>query len=399
MSLNPVNGWDKRLFAVAEATLATTPAPASPAAYAAQAIEFISANLGPGEVGKVRGKKDRNQGRDMQSAFIEGRVEPIPFSVVASMKGRAAIDAAPQALALLRAAGLKSTINSGVSYVLSPSATPIESGDFASCSLTEILGAQTAAYQAEILRGCIVDKLRFEGGDKELTLTASGKGVGKLVQGALDSVTLASAVVTTLTHTAEESYRLEPGYYLCESEVVQVTVVGYGSTSSTIARGALGTTAAAHTAAKFQPYVPPSITYSGAPISEVVTSFALGGVSIPVTSWYVEISTGAGFTTGEVGSKYAQNVRFTRYDVKVGAKLVLRADNVSLLGKVRQRPTVALALSQGAGVGGIFSLGITNAEVEPFAVPDVANDVATVDVTLRVRDSGTASDAFSVTLT
>jgi hypothetical protein len=397
MSTNPVNAWDQRALIAPETTFGTTPAPANIAAYAALALENIDVTTGPAEVGAVRAKKDRSLGRGMQSGFVEGRVAPIAWSAQLSVKSRSAIDADPRELALYKMAGLKKTTNAAVSCVLAPSATPIESLDFASATITRFLGSGLATYQAEILRGCLVQGLRWEGGDKEVTLKANGLGVGKLTQGGLDSVTMLIGA-TTLTHTAEESYRLSPGYYLCESEVILVTSVGYGSTTSNITKGALASTSAAHTAKPFQPYVPAGITFAGSPIPEPVSTLTVGGITVRAQSWFFELATGLDMLPGETGSKYVQGAKYTRYAAKLGARLVLSGDQVSLMGKVTQRPNLAVAISQGVGVGSIWSASLPYAEVEPFAAPDTANDVAVVDVTFRTRDNA-GNDLFSVTLT
>lgn len=399
MSANPVNRWDARLFAATESTFGTTPAPANVAAYAALALEAVSATLGPAEVGNTRAKRDRALGRGMTAGFVEGRVGPIPWSVELSVKSRSAIDADPRELALYKAAGLKKTTNASTSCVLAPSATPIESGDFAGLTLTQLLGASPATYEAEVLRGCVAKALRWEGGDKEVTLRATGDGVGKYTAGGLDSITLASGVVTTLTHTAEESYRLAPGYYLCESEIILVGAVTAGSTSTTITRAALGSTGATHTAKALQPYVPTGITYAGAPLSEAVTTATIGGVTSRVLSWFFELTTGMDLLPGESGSRYVQGAKYGRYDGKLGVRLVLSGDQVSLLGKATARPVVAVSLSQGSGTGAVWSLSCPYTEVEPFALPDSGNDVAVVDVTFRLRDDTAGNNLFSITLT
>ena len=398
MSANPVNAWDARLLAASETAFGTPAVPANVAAYAALAVEYVKAEMGPAEVGNTRAKKDRNLGRGMTAGFVEGRVAPFPWAVELAVKSRSAIDADPREVALYKAAGLKKTVNAGVSCVLSPSATPIESGDFVSATLTRLLGASPATYESEVLRGCLTRTLRWEGGDKELYLKAAGVGIAKGLTGGLDSVTLTIGA-TSLTCTAEESYRLAGlGYFLCESEVIQVTACAAGGTTATIARGALGTAAAAHTAKAFQPLAPTGITFSGAPLAEATTTASIGGVSARVLNWYFELTTGMDALPGETGSKYTQGAKYGRYDAKLGMRLILSGDQVSLLGKATARPTVAVALSQGVGVGGVWSLSAPYCEVVPFVVPDATNDVAIVDVSFRLRDNA-ANDMFAITLT
>lgn len=206
MATSPINGWDRRLGAASESSFGTPPPPADVAAYAAYFGEVVTANLGPVEQGVTRPKRDRGPGRGNTGGYVEGRVQPIPFTVDLSVRSRSAIDADPRVLekVLYKAAGLKKTTNSSTSVVYSPSATPIESGDFGSATLFGFLGSGAAAFETEWLRGCVARTLRWEGGDKEVMLRASGIGIGKLASGSLDSITLANGSGTTLTHTAEE---------------------------------------------------------------------------------------------------------------------------------------------------------------------------------------------------
>lgn len=393
---NPVNAWDSRLLIATETTFGATPAPADVATYAARAVEFISANLGGSESGEVRAKKDRSLGRGMQSGFIEGRKAPGAISVEMSVKSRSAVDAALKEAVLYKAAGLKSTTNAGVSVVLSCVPSPLESGDFASCTIERIAGSALAAYEAETARGCLIKTLKWDGGDQELKLTASGASNGnKTTRGALESITVLIGA-TTLTHTAEESYRLQAGYYLCESEVILVGAVTAGATSTTITRAQLGTSAAAHTTKPLQPYVPAGIAFTGSPIAEPVSSVTVDGVALRCTAFSVELSTGIDHLPGETGSAYSQGAKETRYDVKPSAKLVLSADQVALLGKSTARKTVAVSFSQGTAGGGRVTFSMPYCEIEPITVPDTVGDVAIVDLALRCRDN-TGNDAITIT--
>lgn len=406
MSANPVNSWDMLVLAATETTLGTTPTPANQAAYAALALEAINCSLGPAEVGVIRPKLDRAQGRDQQSGFVEGRVMPIEWSLDTSVKSRAAVDTASPLLPLLKAAGLLHTVNAATNVTITHPGQPLEGGAFAGVSLTRLLGSGLAVHQAEVLRGCVAKALRLEGGGSEVLAKFSGVGIGKTtaagqagVLGRLDSITLASAVVTTLTITAEESYRLGLGYYLCESEVIQVTACTPGGTSATIARAALGSTGAAHTAQPLVPYRP-TATFTGAPIAEATSSVTLGGVAARCRSWAVDITTGMDLLEPETGSRYSQGAKYGRIDAKARLQLVLSGEQVSLLGKATARPNLALALSQGSGVGGIFTFNAPNCEVAAFAVPDTANDIAIVDVELRLRGgTGAGNDTWNIVLT
>ena len=400
MSANPVNAWDMLCLIASESTIGTTPTPASTVAYAALAVEAINCTLGGAEVGVVRPKQDRSLGRGMQSGWVEGRVAPMDWSFTTSLKSRAAVDTAPHVLALLKAAGLKVTTNAGVSVVIAPSPTPIESGDFVSASLTRFEGSGLATHLAETLRGCVAKSLGIKGGGGELMATFAGSGIGKTeARGRLDSITVLIGALS-LTITAEESYRLTPGYYLCEAEIIQVTAVTPGATTATIVRGALASTAAAHAAQPMVPYRPPAVTFTGSPIAEPVSTVTLGGIALRCRSWSIDLTTGLDLLEPETGSKYSQGAKCTRYDAKVSLQFVLSGDQVSLLGKATARPSLALSIVQGTGVGGIVTFAAPNCEVVPFALPDTNNDVAVVDVTLRLRDgASTGNDMFSLTLT
>lgn len=395
MSTNPVNSWDARLLAVSEVTFGTAVAP-----LAAHALEAISIDLGSNEVGKVRPKRDRSLGRGMQSGWIEGDIDPIDFTVITSVKSRADADDELVELALYKAAGLTRTINSGTSVVLSMSSTPIESLDFASATLSRYLGAGAGCHEAEVLRGCVVKKLQWSGGNKEVELVASGAGIGKETLGEIDSITLADASVTSVTITAQESYRLGLGYYLCESEIIRVTAVTAGSTSATIARAQLSSTGAAHTAQPLRPYYPPSPTFVGSPIAEPVATVVLGSISpLRVTEWSVDLTTGLDLLPHETSSSRVQGAKQVRYDVAIKMKAVLIGDRVDLQGMAKARPTVACSILQGTGAGGIITFAAAYCEVVAIKVPDTANDVAIVDIELRVRDNGTSSNALTVTHT
>lgn len=394
MSANAVNAFDLRLLAGSESAFGTVVNPLS-----ANALEVASVSMGPTEVGEVRPKRDRSIGRGMQSGFVEGDVPPMDFAVDLSVKSRSAIDADPRELVLYKAAGLRRTQNSGVSLVMSLSSTPIESADFASMSLHRYLGSGAGLQFLEVMRGCVVKKLVWSGGNKELNLIASGAGIAKETQGQIDSITVTN-VATTLTITAQESYRLRPGFYICESEVIQVTACVPGSTSATIARGALSTSAVAHTAQPLRPHLPSGISYAGSPIAEPVCTVVLGAISpLQVTEWSVELTTGMDLLPHESSSKYIAGAKQVRYDVVYKAKAVLRGDRVDLAGMANGRPNVAVSLSQGTGVGSVVTFASSNCEVKPFAVPDTANDIAIVDLELRVRDSGSGSDAMTITFT
>lgn len=398
-SLSPVNAWDMALAAVSETTFGTVPTPADAAAYKARFLECITASLGPAAmVGVVRNKQDRGIGRGSTDAFISGRVEPIEWNVMLSVKSRTANDTAPLELALYKAGGLNCQ-DAGSTYTLTPSATPIESGHFASASLQRFLGKGSAAYQSEVLAGCVARSLKWEGGDKELTLTASGAGVAKRSLGAV-TATFADGSTTTMTLAdAEDSYRIDLGYYLIESEIILVTAYTAGSTTATATRGVLGSSGAAHTAAMGYPYIPALTSqFTGAPITEATSTVALAGVSgVRCISWSFELATGLDLLPGETGSSQIQGAKSVRYEPKLNLRMVLSHQQLTMIGRARGRTSVACTLSQGSGTGGVFTFAAPQGEIVNFAVPDTANDVAVVDVALRLRDSAAGNDAFTIT--
>lgn len=399
MSVNSVNGWDLRLVALAETTFGTQATVSSTSAFAAGALEVISASLGPNELGVIRPKADRTLGRGMTGGFIEGRQGAIPFTVESSIKSRAAADTVPQLSALFKAGGLVQTVNSSTSVVYTLAQTPIESGDFVPVSLWRFLGSGAAAFEGEVLRGGTVKSIALSGGDKEVHAKFDGVGVAKRQLGSLDSITVADNSTTSVTITAEESYRVGLGYYLWESEIVNVTACTAGGTSMTITRGALSSTAAAHSSKPMYPYTPQSISFTGTPISEANTSVSIGGATMRVLSWTMNLTTGLDLLPGETGSRYAQGAKSGRYDVKYDIKCVLSGDKVSLLGRSINKVNTAISLTQGTGTGGVINLASSYCEINPITVPDTANDIAIVDLKIRVRESTSLNDMLTITLT
>lgn len=395
MASESVNAWDAAVLIVSESTFGTVPNPAT-----AQSFEAITTDMGQMEVGDVRGKKDRSSGRGMQGAFVEGRVKPIPFNIEASVKSRSAADTTPQESALYRAAGLTQTVTGATSVAYTLPATPIQtSNSFAGLSMYRALGKGSYIYEAEQLRGGVVKTLDWSGGDKELMIKASGEAIGKYELGYSASVTLADNSGTTLTFAnAEEAYRFGFGWYLIESEVVKITARPT-TTTATIARAQLSTSAAAHAAQPMIPYLP-TLTYAGSPVSEGGTvTVTLDGVTLRAMSFGITLTSGMDLLPGESGSKYVQAPKAVRYDLKANVKLVLAREQVSLLGKARDRNTCAVTIVQSTGTaGGINTFSMPYTEVMPFKVPDTANDVAIVDVALRVRDNS-GNDAFSYVMT
>jgi len=393
---NPVNSWDAILMAASESAFGTFVQPT-----AAQALQVISSDLGmSSQPGQVRPVKDRALGRGSQSGWVEGDKEPIDFSLQYSQKTRATAATAAFDLAILKAAGLSQLIGSTVEIGLV--SQPIESGAFASMQLYRVLGEDGYQSQAEALNGCVVKSLVWSGGDTEVLVKAAGQGVRKRNAGAVDSITFANDSNTAPAATTAALARLlEAGMPVqCESEILTVTSVNYTSPAVVFARGAYSSTAAAHTAQRLYPYLPPSIVYSGVPISEAIASCILGDISpMRIMSWEVDLKTGLDLLPAETSSAYRQGAKSTRHDITVKMKMVLSQERVDLLGYAINRDTLSCTLSQGTAGGGLIAFTLPYCEVKSFKVPDTANDIAIVDVELRVRNNLTGDNAMTIALT
>ncbi len=389
MGTIPVRQWDARALAALESAFGTAVDPA-----AAQYLELYDVNMGPQSTGVIRPKADRGLGRGAQNDWVEGRKQLVPFSVGTSVKGRAAVDSVPSEDVLYQAAGLLRTVNAATNVVYSMQGAFTIQG----MTLDVVRGTGSAAQMAERGYGGIIESLTWKGGDSELKLTASGKFVDKETRGKLDSITLASGVVTTLTITAEESYRLGLGYYLCESEIIKVTAVTPGSTSATIARAQLASAGVAHTAQPLVPYLPTVSNPAGRPIPESTSTFTCDGVAMRVTGWEIGLSTGLAHLPGETGSSRVQGAKAMRYDLTVKAKGVLYEDYVSILGRAPARRLCALSIVQGTGTGKVATFSLPYTEAVAVPVADSRDDIALVDLSWRVRDNS-GNDAMTLTLT
>jgi hypothetical protein len=389
MAVTPIRKYQARVLPVVESTFGTPPDPA-----AAQYMEVRAINMGPVSTGVIRPKRDRALGRGMQNDFVEGRKQLVPWTLESAIMGRAAVDTVPIEDAFYRAGGLLRTVNSGTSVVYATQGNPALLG------LTMDVVSDTAlnAQLGERGFGGAVESLEWTGGDAELGLKVGGNFVDKELRGKLDSVTMASGISTTLTITAEESYRLGLGYYWCEAEAIRVTAVTPGGTSATIARAQLGTTGVAHTAQPLVPYTPALSNPTGRPIPESTATFTCDAVALRLQSWGISFRTGIEHLPGETGSQRVQGLKAVRYDVGVTAKGVLYEDYVTLLGKATARRNTPLTIVQGTGAGRIATFSMPFAELVAVPVADSAEDVAMVDLSWRVRDNA-GSDAFSLTLT
>lgn len=385
MASEPVPGWDTRVLVVAESSFGLVPDPA-----AAQGLETVSCDMGPAELGAIRPKKDKAWGRAMQSHFIEGRVEPIPFSLETAVKARALATTVAKEAALYKAGGLIETVG-GSSVVYSLSQAPV----IPTVSILRALG--NPALEAEQGRGGVVKSLEWSMGDAELMLKASGAFVGKRHLGSIESVTLDN-VQTSVTVPTDEAYRLSTGYYLCETEILEVTAINYATGALTLERAQLSTVAAGHTAKPLYPYCP-AITATDNPVSEANLAVTLDGDVYRCTKATVTLETGVDFLPGESGSRYRQGVKVTRFQVKAQVSLVLKREDVGLLGRVTQKRALAVSIVAGSGAGSLFTFALPYAELDAFAVPDPPNDVSVVDVSIRARDSedSAGNDAFTLT--
>lgn len=400
MSFEPVNSWDMRVLAGGEGIpgsgFGTTPNP-----VAGQALELISCTLGKSEVGQTRPKQDRNVGRGNTNAWVEGRVPPIDFALSASMKSRSAVDTVPLESAVYAAAGLLKTVNGGTSVVYSPTGTPVEDGSFSGLSLYRAFGpaptANPARYEAQQLRGGVVKSLVFSGGDKELVWKATGAGIGKYHLGYTPSITLADGSGTSLTLSAEDSYKMGQGWYQVESEIIKITENLLGATTRTIARAQLGSTGAAHAAKILYPYFP-AISYTGSPIPEPTAALTVDGQTLRVLSFDLSIMSGIDLLPGETGSKYIQGIKDVRYSSKLSVKMRLHREDVALEGKATGRKDCAVSLVQGTGVGGIVTFAYAHAELRPFEVPDTAGDTVVVGWDIEARDNA-GNDMWTITFT
>jgi hypothetical protein len=389
MAVTPIRKYAARVLPVVESTFGTAPDPA-----AAQYHEVRSINMGPVSTGVIRPKMDRAIGRGMQNDFVEGRKQLVPWSLEAAVMGRAAVDTVPLEDPYYRAGGLLRTINAATNVIYATQGNPTLTGLTLDCVSDTALNAQLG----ERGYGGAVETLEWTGGDAELELKVGGKFIDKELRGKLDSITLASGVVTTLTITAEESYRLGLGYYWCEAEAIRVTACTPGGTSATITRAQLGTTGVAHTAQPLVPYTPALTNPAGRPLPESTSTFTCDGVALRLQSWGIKMATGIAHLPGETGSQRVQGLKAVRYNFDVTAKGVLHEDYVSLLGKATARRTCPLVIVQGTGTGRVATFSLPTTELVAVPVADSKDDVAMVDLSWRVRDNA-ASDAFSLTLT
>lgn len=385
MSANQaVHGWNEFSLVKTETTFGTAEDP-----VAASGIEVINLDMGPVEQGDTRAKKDKTLGRDMTLEFVEGRVQPIPFTLETSVKSRATAGTAMKESALLKAGGLIQTLGASDVYTVTSDPTIV------GLTIHRTAGTGTSTRLGEVGRGGLVKSLAFSGGDSELMLKASGAFVGKYSQGQALATVADGVGLTIQLDTAADAYRFGLGFYKIENEIVKVTAVNYSTGALTVTRAQLGSSGAAHTAAALYPYVP-TPTLAGSPISEANCTVTLDGIATRCTKFSLEISTGIDHLPGETGSKYVQGGKATRIDVKPSLELVLTEALVALLGKANQRKSVALTIVCGTGAGSIVTFSMPTCELMSFPTPFPANDITVISLPLRVRGSS-GNDLISIT--
>lgn len=386
----PVIAHEERVFLDIETTFGTPEIPASTGAI--EVMEGL--DMGPAEQPNTRAVKDKTASRDMTLDFVSGRVDPIPFTVPVSVKSRAAADTVPVESALLKAAGLKETVNSSTSVVYSIVGAPTVTG----LSILRALGPAGACYFAEHGRGGVVKQLTFEGGDQELVMRAAGAFIGKYHLGAAD-VTLDDESDTSMAvDTAAEVYRMGLGWYKVEDEVVKGTAIDYSTGIVTVTRAEASTTAAAHASKTAEPYIP-SFAPTGSPITEANLTISLDGANERCTKFTLDITTGVDHLPGESGSEYVQGLKVVRIDATLTVEMVLTKENVAFIGKCSEnKDPVAITITCGTGTGGKVAFSMPYCQVVPFAVPAPANDVSIVSMQFRVRGNS-GNDSLTITYT
>jgi hypothetical protein len=382
---NAVHGWDQRVYVGLESAWLTRAVVAAANAIQVQSLDFGDAS----GVGNTRPRKDKTQGRDETLGFVEGRVEPIPFSIDKPIMSRATAATAPEESPILKAAGLTETIGASVAYTIGTT-------NPSSLWLLSVLGAGSLAQQGEHGLGGVVKQLQFSGGDSELMLKASGAVARKNWLGQFVGTLVDASDLTLVADTAADIYRAGEGYYQSGSEAVEVTATNFTGNSHTVARAIAGTVAAAHVGQAFYPYNPTPAPVGVAAISEANCTVTLDSIATRCTKFSIDITTGVDHLPGETGSKYAQGLKLIRTGVKVSLELVLTRELVALLGKANQRKSVALSIVCGTGAGSIVTFSFPTCEVEGFPVAAPSNDVSVVSPGIRVRGSS-GNDSFSVT--
>lgn len=396
MALNKVlNGWDRASYAWPNGS-----EPSSVANYSAAGLAFITMDTGPaGILGVIRDLPDRAIGRSMRSGWIEGRFAPVPFNLVACVKQRSAVDAAPIEQVLLKAAGLTVTVNAGVSVTLGYNSAPIDAGTFVPADVQRILGSSPAAVEMELLRKCCVKTLTIEGGDKELRYTFAGEALSKETQGTIETLTVADGVTTTINlGSASAARAVGLGWYQCESEIIKVTAINTGTGALTVLRAQLGTTGAAHSAKPAYP-LRAAPTYATTPIAEsLTTNCEIAGVPVRVTSWKFTLQTGIEPLPGETGSKFSQGFLSRRVDPTLEVAIIAKGEDLKLIQQAALRDLVTAKVEQGTSVGGKFSLLCSYCEIDMPTFSEPENGPSEVALSFRIRENS-GNDMFAITLT
>lgn len=391
---NVVNGWDRASYAWPSGS-----EPTSVVNRSAAGLALITMDTGPAaSLGVIRDSPDRATGRTVRNQWLEGRVAPIPWTVVGSVKKRAAVDSASIEAVLLKAAGLVATTNAGTSVVLSYDSAPIDGGAFVPADLQRIIGTAPAASESEVLRGCAVQTLTIEGGDKELRYTFEGTALSKESQGTIETLTVDSSATTISLGSAAAARAAGVGYYQCESEIIRVTAVDYATGDLTVVRAQMSTSAASHTSKPAYPLRAPP-TYATTPITEAMTTnVEIAGVSLRATSWRAKLQTGMEALPGETGSKFSQGHLARRTDMAIEIAVIAKGEDLKLIQRAAQRDTVAVKLEQGTVAGGKFALSAPYCELDMPTLTEPENGPAEFALTFRCRENS-GNDMFTITLT
>lgn len=373
---NPVFGWDERLLAVLESTFNTTPNPAS-----TQYVQVYDTDMGPLEQQDTRYIHDKTQGRGISAQVVSGQVKPMAWKTKTSVKTRAAVDAVPTEDAFYQAGGLVQTVNTGTSVAYSFSSLP----SLKSLSIYRALGA--TPYEAQQGYGGCVEELGWSFGDHELTLDVGGKFAGKNFLGQA-SATVANGTNTSVTvDNAGDEYKLSPGWYAWESEIIQITAVQYGSGTFTCVRATLSSSGAAHTAKNLSPYLPVISQPTYTPISEANVTVTIDSVATRCIKGSLKLKTGISHLPHESGNKRVQGIKAVRYSITGDVELVLTDDTQRLEGKMSQTKLCAVTIVCGTGAGNIVTFSLPYCILKPFAVPSPSNDISIIKLALMPRDN------------
>ena len=263
-------------------------------------------------------------------------VTPMQWNMETSVKSRAAATTVPKESPLYQAAGFVETVGgSSVAYALSSNPTP------QSLSIFRILGTGVTAYEAEQMRGAVCTQLSFSGGDSELMLKAGGVGIGKYHQAT--RAASPSQMAAALRWFSPTRGTKPLGYYQVESEIIRITAMNYSTFTATIARAQLSSTGAAYGARSSASTSPRASTCCP----------ARRALEVP-----------AGHEDGPLR--------------QLSLSLVAKREDVALLGKATQRPSLATTIVCGTAAGVSSPSACPRASSRPSRCRDSANDVSSI---------------------